>query len=66
MLVVGNTYPYIYNGTSAGSPVTIERIADGIAYATSGKFADLGPFTMTFEVQTGRGLGGYKGTRLEL
>jgi len=64
MITAGTTYAYITNEGTRGTDVKIERVFNGIAFATSGQVGDLGPFSMTFDVVTGDGLNDYTGTKL--
>ena len=64
MITAGTTYAYITTEGTRGKDVTIERIFEGVAYASSETVGDLGPFTMRFNVETGDGLQDYLGTKL--
>jgi len=59
------TYKYFYEAGKQGNDVKIERTCMGNAYATSDSVGDLGPFTMCFDVETGKGKGRYSGAYLE-
>lgn len=64
MITAGTTYAYITTEGTRGKDVKIERVFNGIAFATSGQVADLGPFVMHFDATTGAGTGDYAGTQL--
>jgi len=64
MITAGTTYAYITAEGTRGKDVTISRVFEGVAYALSGEFGDMGPFTMRFNVETGDGLQDYAGTKL--
>jgi len=64
-LQIQETYKYFYEDGKQGSDVKIERICMGNAYATSEAVGDMGPFTMCFNTETGKGMGDYEGTYLE-
>ena len=59
------TYKYFYEANKQGSDVKIERTCMSNAYATSETVGDMGPFTMCFDIKTGKGKGQYEGTYLE-
>ena len=60
----GKYYTYYYSADAVGTDIKIERVKNGIAFATSGSFGDMGPFTMRFDAKTGEGLGDYAGSFL--
>lgn len=62
MFKQGDNVTYI-NGQVANH-IVIEMVTNGTARSTSGQFADLGPFSMTFDATTGEGTGEYVGTRI--
>lgn len=64
MITAGTTYAYITNEGTRGRDVTIERVFEGVAIATSGQVGDMGPFSMHFDAITGDGLNDYTGTKL--
>jgi len=59
------TYKYFYGPGQQGNDVKIERTCMSNAYATSEAVGDMGPFTMCFDIETGKGKGQYSGTYLE-
>lgn len=62
MFNVGDKVTYINDYIA--NPIVIEQIVNGIAIATSGSFGDMGPFSMTFDASTGKGVKEYAGTRI--
>jgi len=64
MIITGTTYAYITNEGTRGKDVTILRVFEDVAFATSGEVGDLGPVSMTFDVDTGNGIRDYAGTKL--
>jgi len=64
-LTAQETYKYFYEPGTQGFDVKIERTCMGNAYATSEEVCGMGPFTMCFDVETGKGKGQYEGTYLE-
>jgi len=42
----------------------VEMVKDGIAIMSSGEFGGMGPFSMTFKADSGKGTGEYFGTHI--
>ncbi|MCK5016713.1 MAG: hypothetical protein KAS32_06515 [Candidatus Peribacteraceae bacterium] len=63
MFKAGKQYLHI-NGDIT-TIIEIEQVTpNNVAIATSGSFGDMGPFTMTFDATTGKGIGDYTHTEI--
>lgn len=61
----GETYGYVTHEGRMASLVKIMHVTDkGIAQCYSGSAGGMGPFLMTFDAETGEGVGNYARTRL--
>jgi len=61
-IVAGETYGYVTHRGTMASTIKIQRVHEGVASAIVSHWGE--SFVITFDAETGEGVGAYKGCRL--